>query len=68
MRLIKEILWIDRKKSKAGNTYFKTTALLDNGEEATGFGKEFKEGDEVQVFHDYRWDEIKMRRGNENKD
>lgn len=61
MRTILEILWIDRKESKSGDSYFKTTALLDDGTEATGFGREFKVADEVEVFHDQKWDVIKMK-------
>lgn len=62
MRTILEIMWVEKKKSKAGKTYFKTTALLDNGEEASGFGNEFKVGDPVECFHDAKWDVIKMRK------
>lgn len=62
VRKILEILWIDRKESKAGKTYWKTTALLDDGTEATGFGKEFKMEDPVEVF--FHYGQIKMRKRN----
>lgn len=61
MRKILEILFIDRKEHPEKGSYFKTTALLDDGTEATGYGKDFQAGNEVEVFLDKRWDVIKMR-------
>lgn len=66
MRTILEILWIDRRKSKAGDSYFKTMALLDDGTEAEGYGREFKVSDPVEVF--YHWGQIKMKHGGMHED
>lgn len=42
--------------------YWRTYALLDDGSEAIGYGKDFDLGDLVEVFHDSKWDTIKMRK------
>lgn len=41
----------------------KTYVQLDDGLEAYGYGIEFEVGDEVQVFHDDKWNTIKVRKG-----
>lgn len=56
-------MWVEKRVSKAGDSYFKTMALLDNGEEASGFGGGFRVGDKVEVFLHEKYDEIKMRKG-----
>lgn len=50
MRTIIEIQRVDTNVSRKGNQYFITHALLDDGGECEGFGKDFKVGDEVEVF------------------
>lgn len=40
--------------------YWRTYALLDDGTEATGYGKDFNLNDKVEVF--YHWGVIKMRK------
>ena len=43
-------------------TYWKTYAVLDNGEEVVGYGKDFDLDMEVMVFYDPEWDVTKMER------
>lgn len=59
LRIIK-ILHIEAR-TKDNKPYYRTHALLESGEVATGYSKEFKVGDRVQYFYDDRYDTIKMR-------
>lgn len=67
MRTIIEIVHVERKKlaKEASKTqdYWKTHAILDDGTEAQGYGKDYKVGDQVEVFHDKKWDQVKMQKG-----
>lgn len=66
MRKIIEILSVERKKlvksAQKNNDYWKTTALLDNQEEASGYGKDFEVGDEVEAWWDEDYDQYKMQK------
>lgn len=59
MRTILKILYIEKRADKNDKPYARTTALLDDGTEATGFGNRFKVGDKVEVF--YHYGTVKMR-------
>lgn len=59
MRQITKILHIE-KWVKDGKEYTRTHAILDNDEEARGFG-EFKVGDEVEAFFNDKWDYYQMK-------
>ena len=48
--------------TRNGKTHYKTYALLDNQEEAAGYGKDYKVGDEVMSWFDDDWDEYKMKK------
>lgn len=65
MRTIIKIVGVERKKliksAPKAQDYWKTYALLDDGTEAEGYGKNYKVGDQVEVFHDKKWDQIKMQ-------
>lgn len=60
MPRIHRIIHIE-KKLKDDKPYYKTHVILDDGEEATGYGKDYKVGDKVQRFYDATWDTIKIR-------
>lgn len=62
MRTIIDIEYIDKKISKKGKSYFLTTALLDDGTEATGWGEGFNRGDSVEVWFDERYNRINMQK------
>lgn len=62
MRTIIKIIGVESRHTIKGNEgYWRTHALLDDGTEAVGFGKDFNKGDEVEVF--YHFGQIKMRKG-----
>lgn len=61
MREIIEIMYKEKKIAKSGRSYILTTALLHDGEEAIGFGEDFRVGDPVEVF--LHKGVIKMQRG-----
>jgi hypothetical protein len=68
MRTIVEILSIESRtrtdpKENKVVTYWRTHALLDNQEEAVGYGKEFEIGDQVEAWWDDEWDQYKMQKG-----
>lgn len=50
MRKIISIEHVEFFKGKDGNKYSRTHAILDDGEEVQGFGKDYQIGDLVQVF------------------
>ncbi len=60
MRKIIEIEGVEEKVSKEGTTYWRTYAVLDDGTEAVGWGKDFDLDDQVEVF--YHRDTIKMQK------
>lgn len=66
MRKIKEIVFVEGRLSKDNVRYYRTHALLDDGTEATGFGREFKVNDEVEVF--YHHETVKMQKPKKNLD
>lgn len=63
MRTIIAITGAEEKR-KDDRIYYRTHAILDDGEECIGFG-EFKVGEEVQVF--LHKNVIKMRRPDDPK-
>lgn len=68
MRTIKHIVGIEKKWDKSGKEYWITHAILDDGEEARGFGPDFEEGDKVQVFYEPVFDQIKMQKSKKKID
>lgn len=48
-------------------THWKTYAVVDDGTEVEGYGKDFEVGDQVQVLHDKKWDQVKMQKGKKVK-
>lgn len=50
MRTIIEIEGVEEKVSKEGTTYWRTYAVLDDGTEAVGWGKDFDLDDKVECF------------------
>lgn len=60
MRRVIEIEYIDEKISKAGESYFITTVLLDDGSEAEYWGRDLRMEDEVEVF--FHYGKIKCRK------
>lgn len=61
IRTIISILFIERRETE-GRTYYRTHAMVDTGQECVGYGRDFKVGDLVEVFHHSKWDVIKMRK------
>ncbi len=62
MRSIIRIEHIEERKTRQGKIFYRTHALLDDGTTAYGYGKDFDLEDRVEVFHDPKWDVIKMRK------
>lgn len=61
MRTIIKIEWVEPRKTAVGRKpYWRTHALLDDGTEAIGYGKDFDLGDKVEVF--FHWNTVKMRK------
>ncbi len=60
MRTIIKIEHIEERKDKKGKVYWRTHAVVDDGTAAIGYGKDFDLGMRVQVFHDPKYDQIKM--------
>lgn len=50
------------KRVNKGNEYYRTHALLDDGQEAVGFGKDFVVGDKVGYWYDDRYQLCKMKK------
>lgn len=65
MRTIIKVEGVEEKR-KDNEIYYKTYAVVDDGTECVGFGKDFKVNDLVEVFLDYRYDEVKMRHSPRN--
>lgn len=57
IRIIGKESW--RKGDKIHN---RTYAVLDDGSEVVGYGIDFDVGEKVEVFHDTKWDVVKMRK------
>lgn len=65
MHTILKIISIEKKRSKEGFIYYSTLALLDNQNEVQGWSRthdEYKEGQEVESYHDDLWDVSKMQK------
>lgn len=62
MREIVKILHV-QSWTKSSKTHWRTTALLDNQEEANGYGKDYKVGDEVEAWWDEEYNQYKMQKG-----
>lgn len=61
MRTITEIESVEKRTTqKTKKSYWKTYAILDDGTEASGYGKDFDLGDKVEVF--YHYEQVKMRK------
>lgn len=60
MRRIIRIEGVEKKRSKLGKTYWRTFAVLDDGTEATGWGKDFDLQDSVEVF--FHFNTVKMKK------
>lgn len=60
MRRIIEVIGVETKL-KDDKPYQVTHVVLDDGEEATGYG-EYRVGDLVERFYDPRYDRIKIKR------
>lgn len=58
MRTILAILFVE-VKHKDEKPYYLTHALVDDGTECIGYGRNFKLNDSVEVF--LHWGKIKMR-------
>lgn len=61
MRTIIEIEGVEKKMSKEGTPYWRTYAVVDDGTECIGFGKDFDLGDKVEVF--FHKGIVKMKKG-----
>jgi len=64
VRKIIKIVYVEAWK-KDDVQHYRTTALLDNDEEAQGYGKDYKEGDFVEAWFDDKWDKYSMRLPND---
>lgn len=63
MRTIISVEHIQRcKATDTEKEYWRTHAIVDDGTECVGYGKDFDIGDKVEVFHDVKWDTVKMRK------
>ena len=62
MRKIIKIENVEMLKDDHNEPYWRTHAVVDDGTECVGFGKDFDLGDKVEVFHDSKWDKVKMRK------
>jgi beta-galactosidase beta subunit len=63
MRTIIKIEGVELKHTESHKQYWRTHVMLDDGTEAIGYGKDFDLGDKVEVFHDEKWDIVKIRKG-----
>ena len=61
LRII-EIVGVEEKADSKGNLYYRTHAVLEDGDECVGFGKDFKIGDLVERFYDHAHDVTKMQK------
>lgn len=62
MRVIQSILGIEKRFDKKGKVYWRTHAILDDGEQVVGYGMGFSTGDKVEAFFDPVYDVAKMQR------
>lgn len=62
MRTIKKILSVDRRVSKYKKVYFVTIIIDSDGDEASGYGKDFEVGDHIEVFFDDRYQYVKFQK------
>lgn len=53
MRTIIKIEHVEELKDKKGKTYWRTHAILDDGSEVVGYGKDFDLGNKVESFFHY---------------
>lgn len=60
MRKIVEIIRVEGW-TKDGKEHTRTTAMLDNQNEAMGYGWEYKVGDEVEAWWNDEWDYYQMQ-------
>lgn len=60
MLTIIRIEHVEEKVDRRGKPYWKTHAVLSDGTEATGWGKDFDLADKVVIF--YSHEHIKMRK------
>lgn len=59
MAKIEEILSVVQKRDHRGKLYYVTTALVD-GDECSGWGNEYKVGEEVSKYYDRRYQRATM--------
>ena len=60
MRKIIRIEHIEERKDSKGKTFFRTHAILEDGSEVVGYGKDFDLGDLVESF--WHYNQAKMRK------
>ncbi len=60
MRTIIRIEHVEEKTDKQGKTYWLTYAIVDDGTECIGWGKDFDLGDKVEAF--FHYGQCKMRK------
>lgn len=66
VRVVTEIISVESWADKFKKVHVRTTALLDNQEEASGYGS-FKVGDSVEAWYDEKWQLYKMRKPTKKK-
>lgn len=57
---MRKILQIVRLEKKGEHKI--THAIVTHGDEATGYGWDFKEGDQVEVWFDSQYNKVKMQK------
>lgn len=60
MRTIIKIEHVEQFEAKDGKKHWRTYALLDDGTEAVGYGKDYDLDNLVEVF--FHYGQVKMRR------
>lgn len=65
MLTVIEIIGVEERR-KGNEIYYRTHALLEDGEIAIGYGNKFEVGDKVMRFYDPAHDTIKMRKPIDN--
>lgn len=66
MKKIIEIVGVEMRRAAMSNKeYWRTHAILEDGTECVGFSKDFKVGDEVEVF--FHYGQVKMRKGKDER-
>lgn len=68
MRKIIKIVGIEERKDRHGRVFYRTHALLDDGNECVGFGLGFEIGNEVESFYDDKWQVAKMKKPENSAD